>query len=109
MARRLQSLEEVLPDRRYSVSEAAPMVPSPHGGHVTAETIRNRIRRGECAGEVIKAGRYRYYYLRGCEILRMAKGEPLNPQTQPLESPREASRAYARTLEELRKSGVGNV
>jgi hypothetical protein len=71
-----RSLEEIVPDRLYSVIDFAHLCPSPKGGTMSASGIIRLCASGTISARYIRNGDTRgYWVIMGSEILRYTKGE----------------------------------
>src|SRR4051812_25670109 len=92
--------------RLYSFSDAAALIPSPHGGTLDPETLHAMRRRGELAEGAVAARRHgsrTYYFLAGAELARLLTGGP--PPAAPDLRAGRAQGGHEAAVESLRAAG----
>lgn len=68
----LEKRQGIDPERLYSLSEAAPLIPSARAGKtVTARTLKNWEKLGLITVEKRPVGQLNFWFIRGSEILRV--------------------------------------
>jgi hypothetical protein len=95
-------MNDIEPNRLYSFSEAARMIPSSRGGHVSLSTLHSWHAAGVITGVARKVVKNRMWFVRGSELLRLLAGtEPVA-----IESPAQRRKSDEWADRVLREHGV---
>lgn len=98
-------MQEIEPERLYSVKEAAALVPSARGGHVSPRTLL-RWRKQGLEMVARRSGSKTYWFVRGSDLLRLLARDGTSPPVGRPETQQERKEAQQRALRTLRALGL---
>lgn len=100
--------DAIVHGRLYAFAEAAALIPSPRGGHVSAETLRRWRKEGRFAAVRRTVGGKRWWFVRGDELERLLasleRAEPAKAALPPSAAEEDARLRRMRVA--LRKLGL---